>query len=125
MTGKKVGRPSELAETLEKAKAYLYGGWQEFGDVIPSIAGLACYCAKSRNNIYDYGEKSSDFKYILDAILALQENKLLNNGLNGTFNSTITKLVLGKHGYHDKVETESNAEQIADALVKVMQGLPD
>ena len=23
-------------------------------------------------------------------------------GLKGDFNSTITKLVLGKHGYHDK-----------------------
>ena len=38
-----VGRPSELLETLEKAKEYLYGGYEKFDEVIPSIAGLACY----------------------------------------------------------------------------------
>ena len=34
-----VGRPSELAESLEKAKEYLYGGYEKFGDV-----GLASFC---------------------------------------------------------------------------------
>ena len=30
----------------------------------------------------------------------------MQNGLNNTFNSAITKLVLGKHGFHDKMEQD-------------------
>lgn len=101
-----VGRPSELAETLVKAKEYLYGGYEAVGEVIPSIAGLACYAEKSRGNIYAYGEQSEEFKDILEGIMRLQESKLLNSGLTGAFNSTITKLILTKHGYTDKQELE-------------------
>lgn len=101
-----VGRPSELLETLEKAKEYLLGGYEKVGEVIPSVAGLACFTEKSRANIYKYGAESSEFKYILEGILRLQESKLLNSGLTGAFNATITKLILTKHGYSDKAELE-------------------
>jgi len=30
----------------------------------------------------------------------------VNKGLNNTFNSAITKLVLGKHGFHDKMDQD-------------------
>lgn len=103
---KPVGRPSQLAETLEKAKEYLNGGYEVVGEVIPSIAGLACYVAKGRNNIYEYGKNSEEFQNILDGIMRLQESKLLNSGLKGEFNATITKLILTKHGYSDKAELE-------------------
>lgn len=101
-----VGRPSELKATLEKAKEYLYGGYETVGEVIPSIAGLACYTEKSRGNIYAYGDQSEEFKDILEGILRLQESKLINAGLKGDFNPTITKLILTKHGYSDKQELE-------------------
>lgn len=103
---KPVGRPSELAETLLKAKEYLYGGYELVNEVIPSIAGLACFTEKSRGNIYAYGEQSKEFKDILEGILRLQESKLLNRGLTGEFNSTITKLILTKHGYSEKQEID-------------------
>ena len=41
---------------------------------------------------------------ILADIQARQQELLLNSGLTGEFNSTITKLVLGKHGYSEKSE---------------------
>ena len=42
---------------------------------------------------------------------ALQERKLLSNGLTNEFNASITKLLLTKHGYTDKVEnTNTNIE---------------
>lgn len=100
----KVGRPSELAECLEKAREYLNGGYESVGEVIPNIAGLACYLGKARSTVYEYAEKSKEFSDILEAILSLQESKLLNNGLKGDFNSTIAKLILTKHGYTDKQE---------------------
>ena len=101
-----VGRPSELLPTLEKAKEYLNGGYEAVGEVIPNIAGLACYVGKSRSNIYDYAKHSDEFQYILDGIMKLQESKLLNEGLKGNFNATITKLILTKHGYSDRIEQE-------------------
>ena len=101
-----VGRPSELLEVLVKANAYLMGEWEIAKDVIPSIAGLACYCGKNRDSMYQYAKESKEFSDILSNILTLQENKLLNGGLSGAMNPTITKLVLSKHNYHEKVETD-------------------
>lgn len=104
-----VGRPSELVATLEKAKDYLNGGYEVVGEVIPSIAGLACYSGKMRNTIYDYGKQDVEFSNILSALLQLQESKLLNQGLLGNFNPSITKLILTKHGYSDRVEVDNSS----------------
>lgn len=103
---KKIGRPSKLAMSLEKAKAYLMGEYKTVGDVVPNIAGLACYLNISRSTIYEWSSSNVEFSDIVEGILALQENKLLNCGLKGEFNPAITKLMLSKHGYADKQETE-------------------
>jgi hypothetical protein len=103
-----VGRPNELLDVLELAKKYALGDWQVFGDVIPSVAGLACYTGKRRSTMYDYASKNDEFSDILEAILALQENKLLNGSLAGNLNSTIAKLILTKHGYSDKQDISAN-----------------
>lgn len=101
-----VGRPSELPKVLEQAKLYLNGEWSVFGDVIPSVAGLACYCGKNRDSMYQYAKESAEFSDIVSSLLTLQENKLLNGGLNGSMNATITKLLLTKHNYSDKQEID-------------------
>lgn len=101
-----VGRPSELAETLVKAKEYLYGGYEAVGEVIPSIAGLACFAGKGRNTLREYAKQDAEFLTTFEAILSLQESRALNKGLTGEFNATITKLLLANHGYSDKVETD-------------------
>jgi len=41
-----------------------------------------------------------------------QEQILLKNGLNNKFNSNITKLVLGKHGYHDRPQQDGTQVQV-------------
>ena len=104
------GRPtttlSEFVERCEKATLYLMGGWKEVGDAIPSIAGLACYIGVSRETIYKWSKDNESFSDICRSVLTLQENTLLNNGLTGTFNAQITKLVLGKHSYSEKAEVD-------------------
>jgi hypothetical protein len=101
-----VGRPSELQETLVKAKEYLFGGYEAVGEVIPSVAGLSCYTGKARHRLREYGALDDEFRATLDAISSLQESRALNKGLTGEFNSTITKLLLANHGYSDKQEIE-------------------
>lgn len=102
------GRPTDYNEqTLEKTKHYL-ANYKDYDDVIPSVAGLAVVLGCARNTIYDWAsqEDKKEFSNILQDILSTQEKTLINKGLNGEFNSNITKLVLGKHGYHDKQETD-------------------
>lgn len=120
---KKVGRPSKLGECMVKAKEYLEGGYEQVGEVIPNIAGLACYLSVSRSTVYEYQKESKDFSDILEAILSLQESKLLNSGLLGNFNPTITKLILTKHGYSDKQEVSANI--VTDQVSKLMDDLSE
>lgn len=104
--GNKGGRPTDYSpEVIEKTKDYLVN-YQNHGDVIPSIAGLAVILGVRRETLHAWArdEDKEEFSHILGQLLAEQEKKLLNNGLGGTFSAPITKLVLGKHGYHDKQE---------------------
>ena len=105
----KVGRPSKFAESLKKAKEYLMGGYETVGDVVPSVAGLACYLGISRSTAQEYAKENSEFSGTLEAIKTLQENKLINKGLTGDFNPTITKLMLANHGYSDKSEVDNKS----------------
>lgn len=107
-----IGRPSKLAESKEKAREYLLGGYETIGDVVPSVAGLACYLGVARSSIYKWAgeDKSEDgFSDIVEGILSLQENKLLNGGLKGDYNPTIAKLLLAKHGYAEKQEVDNKS----------------
>jgi hypothetical protein len=38
-----------------------------------------------------------------------QEFHLINKSLNSDINTTISKLILGKHGYHDKTDSTVSA----------------
>lgn len=104
----KVGRPSLYnEELLEKAKGYVYK-YESLGDVIPSVEGLAIYLGINRSTIYDWckDEAKQEFSDTLELINMTQKQKLLNSGLNGDFNSNITKLALGNHGFSEKQQQE-------------------
>lgn len=73
---------------------------------LPNIAGLARYLGVARSSIYEWKKDHEDFSDILDAILAEQEHRLITGGLSGSYNSTIAKLILTKHGYSDKIDQD-------------------
>lgn len=103
-----VGRPTLYSpEMVAKAQEYLDSGYLEDGKVIPSQVGLALYLGVRRQTIDLWADnpEHDEFIGILDAIQAKQHSLLINSGLTGEFNSAITKLVLGKHGYSEKQET--------------------
>ncbi|ULJ60787.1 DNA-packaging protein [Wielerella bovis] len=102
-----VGRPSELnADVIECAWAYVKGGFRDVPNLIPSIAGLAFVLGKSRECMYEWARQNNEFSDILSAIQITQEMMLIDGGLSGDFNATITKMMMTKHGYSDKVENE-------------------
>ena len=100
-----MARPTKYGqEIVTKAQHYL-DNYGEYGHKIRSSAGLALVLGLSRVTLrlWSKDEDKKEFLGILEAINQKQECVLLDNGLDGTFNSTITKLVLGKHGYHDRL----------------------
>jgi hypothetical protein len=103
-----MARPTYYSdETLRKATEYLEN-YVDHGDAIPSVAGLSIVIGRSRSTIYEWAKDADkqEFSDILERINATQEKTALSKGLTGDFNSAIVKLLLGKHGYHDKVDQE-------------------
>lgn len=103
-----MARPTHYSdEIVRRSKEYL-DNYEAQGDVIPSVAGLAVFLGRSRTLLHDWAadDDKSEFKDILEQIGAKQEMVTLNNALAGNFNATIAKLLLGKHGYHEKVDNQ-------------------
>ena len=102
-------------ELLEKAWWYVGVGWEEVGDKVPSVAGLACELGISRETCYAWaGDEAKVFSDILDEISRKQERKLVNSGLGGDFKEGITKMMLSKHGYADAVQQKNFNVTIED-----------
>ncbi|EPS9063945.1 DNA-packaging protein [Providencia stuartii] len=119
-TKTKMGRPSKFAESLVKAKEYLMGGYETVCDVVPSVAGLACYLGVSRSTVQQYAKENEDFSGTLESIKTLQENRLINKGLIGEFNPTITKLMLANHGYSEKQEVDHKSSDSSMSPTKIV-----
>jgi hypothetical protein len=99
-----VGRPTLKTDELV-SKAYQYVN--ECPDIVPSVVGLCVHIGVAKTTIYRWIEEDClEFKDILGAISELQELKLITGGLSSEFNSTITKMMMTKHGYSDKLETD-------------------
>ena len=76
----------------------------------PSIAGLAVFLKVNRSTVYEWKENHPEFSDMLDEMLAEQEKRLIEGGLAGIYNPMITKLVLTKHGYHDKLDQDLSSQ---------------
>ena len=109
-----MGRPTKYSTALlEKAQHYL-DHYEEYDEVIPSAVGLALVLDITRSTLYAWArdEDKKVFSHILDNINKKQEQIILRKGLNNEFNSNITKLVLGKHGYHDRAQQTDTQIQV-------------
>jgi hypothetical protein len=102
------GRPSNYTpELVAAAWEYASGGWQDAGDPVPSIAGLACEIGVHRETLRLWAkDETNEFFGILLTIAQMQERQLLKGGLLGDYNAPITKMMLTKHGYSDRVEND-------------------
>ena len=121
-TGENIGRPTRYGRALlNKAQKYLKIYSEELGEALPTITGLCVYLNIARSTVYKWKDDQGkeEFSDILEKIECRQEIKLVSLGLLGTFNSTITKMMLTKHGYSDKQELEvSTPDNIIDAILR-------
>lgn len=100
------GRPTEYTDEIA-AQAWDYvENYAEHGHAVPSVVGLCRVIDRARSTVYGWAEdESKQFSDILDAINENQQLVTFNKALKGDYNATIAKLLLGKHGYHDKADT--------------------
>ena len=106
------GRPTKYNEDMQaKADWYVRGGYkEEEGIVVPTVVGLAMLLDVRESTLYRWAEKPENKKFrdTLDRVQEAQHRELVNKGLAGAFNSTITKLMLSNHGYVEKSESTQN-----------------
>lgn len=99
-----MARPTDYTEDLvREAWSYAYGGWEKEGHPFPSVVGLCKVINRSRSIIYKWAQDPN--KEFLDILSHINENQELvawEKGLTNTYNASLVKLLLGKHGYHDK-----------------------
>ena len=102
------GRPTTYSSELEEQAWEYINNYQDHEHIIPSVVGLCHVINRARSTIYEWAKhKDKGFSDILEAVNEHQELKALNGGLTGDLNAQITKLVLGKHGYHDKQDVDA------------------
>lgn len=126
METRKVGRPTEYSqEIIEKTLEYLSncGVFTEpdTGKIIlvnlPSIEGLAYEIKVSKNTLYEWEKKHTEFQDVMDELRAKQAQFLINNGLSGAFNPTITKVILTKHGYREGIDQTTNDKELPTPIL--------
>ena len=81
---------------------------------LPTIEGLALELDINRDTIYEWSKEHSEFSDIIEKLRKKQADMLINYGLSGDYNPTISKVLLTKHGYIEKQETDvtSKGEQV-------------
>lgn len=120
-----VGRPTDYNETtVSRSREYLDSCVDEVKQVVigesekftsykekvtvklPSIEGLARFLKISKETIYQWEKIHPEFSDVLHDLRSEQAQRLINMGLSGDYNPVISRLLLAKHGYADKTETE-------------------
>ena len=104
-------------KTIDKAIEYL----EDCPDTIPSIVGLAIHIGVTSRTLQNWAkdEDKEEFFRTLEYVKDHQHRLALNNGLNGEFNSVITKLVLANHGYREKQEVEAKVDATIEATSNI------
>ena len=73
---------------------------------LPTIEGLALYLKTHRDTLYEWEKQHPQFSDILAYLRHKQLVMLINKGLSNDYNHSIVKVLLSKHGYTEKQETE-------------------
>jgi len=102
-----MARPTKYSKAMQQAADdYVNGGHEACGDVVPSVAGLACELGVTRSTMYEWQKHHCQFSDTLGRLESVQERMSLSGGLTGKLNSTIVKLLLANHGYTERVSQD-------------------
>lgn len=106
------GRPRTYGPgILIKARRYVNAKYPNAEEVIPTVEGLSLYLGVARDTIYEWAKDESkrQFSDTVKTLLVKQGKTLMNGGISGNFNSTITKLMLSSnHGMRERMDVTSD-----------------
>ncbi len=100
------GRPTKYLDTATLTALIYATDYEEGGDTVPTVAGLAILLGVARSTVYLWAKDYPEISDAVDLVLPYQERALVNGGLSGKFSAPITKLMMGAHGYADKQELD-------------------
>lgn len=106
------GRPTKYHDRMPELVQEYLDTYKDNQQVIPTVAGLSLHLGVSRDTVHEWSrdENKHEFSDMVKNLLSEQEIICANQGITGEFNATISKLILCKHGYSDKVVQEHKGE---------------
>lgn len=89
---------------------------------LPTIEWLAKYINVNKSTIYEWIKKKEciEFSNLYNEIMEEQAQRLINMSLSWDYNPAITKILLSKHWYIEKIETDNNIK-VETNLTEVIQ----
>lgn len=121
------GRPPEYSpKKLKAAKAFAETAKKmalsdKQGKAPPKIAELALVLGVARSTIYEWKRLHPEFSDTIEDIQSAAEIMLVDNGLGGTYNPTITKLMLSSnHDYKERQDVTSADKAVTPMLVRFL-----
>jgi len=89
--------------------------------------GLCIHIGRSKSIVYDWAKQKGkeEFSDILDIVNELQEDQLLNGSLTNTLNSTISKMMLSKHGHIEIKEVDNTSSDGSMTPTKITRVVID
>lgn len=80
---------------------------------LPSVEGYAMFLGFSRRTLYNWADENKEFESSLDKIKAAQKQKLVEHGLDGSYNAAIARLILStNHGMTERSDITSGGKAI-------------
>lgn len=77
---------------------------------LPSIEGLAYFLGVTRPLIYEWKQLYPEFLYIIEKLQTKQTRTLIDKGVSGDYNSTISKVLLAKQGYKEETSLDLSSK---------------
>lgn len=115
-----MARPTEYnVDVLQRAREYLHQLPED--EAIHSIEGFAQHVGVSRSTIYLWESQKIDqeFSDIVEELREKQAKTLVNKGLKGEFQPSITKVMLTKHGYREGIDQTTNDNDLPSPIINV------
>ena len=135
-----MARPTKLTtEIIRDVKGYMVMCAEK--SRLPTIEGLAFVLNLNKGTIQEWRKPyyptntqitetenqelvqlHTEFSALVDMMLNQQADQLIDRGLNETYNASITKLLLTKHGYRDAVDTDitTGGEKVNTVLPEII-----
>ncbi|MGB2865225.1 MAG: terminase small subunit [Sedimentisphaerales bacterium] len=109
------GRPTKYTpDMIDRLEGYM----RNCQDDLPSKAGFAIFVGVHVNTMDNWGRKYPEFLWALERLKTLQCSILIDKGLKGAYNPTITKLLLiNNHGFGKRRDTVTDDKHFGAVTV--------